>query len=65
MSSLLLFIIMIFGILILMFLIGISNKSNNSFEDVETDEWICPECSFNVQLGIICPYCEAKKGEKL
>tara|TARA_B100000902_G_scaffold288065_1_gene274228 strand:+ start:253 stop:423 length:171 start_codon:yes stop_codon:yes gene_type:complete len=56
---------MIFGILILMFLITISNNSNDYYEDIEVDEWVCPDCSFNVQLGIICPYCDTKKKEKL
>ena len=65
MSPLLLFTIMMFGILILMFLIAISNKSNDYYEDIEADEWVCPDCSFNVQLGIIFPYCDTKKKEKL
>ncbi len=56
---LLLFIITIFiGVVIL---IARTNRAEDAYDDLETDEWDCPGCGFHVQAGDKCIYCGAKK----
>ncbi|MBT3479281.1 MAG: hypothetical protein HOA15_03205 [Candidatus Marinimicrobia bacterium] len=42
-------------------LIARSNRSEDAYNDLETDEWDCPECGFHVQVGDTCIYCSARK----
>ncbi|MBF90008.1 MAG: hypothetical protein CMG75_10250 [Candidatus Marinimicrobia bacterium] len=38
-----------------------SYESLNPEDTSDTEEWICPSCSFNVQVGTECIYCGEKK----
>ncbi len=42
-------------------LIARANKPDDTYTDLDTDEWDCPECGFHVQAGDTCIYCSAKK----
>ncbi|MBT3663609.1 MAG: hypothetical protein HN927_07015 [Candidatus Marinimicrobia bacterium] len=54
-------------ILILILFIGMavliarSNREDDTYADLETDEWDCPECGFHIQAGDICIYCCEEK----
>ena len=60
-----LYIILIF--LIFFAMIGITlyvtgkNKKEDTYTDLDTDEWNCPECGFLVQVGDQCIYCGTEK----
>jgi len=42
-------------------LIARSNRAEDAYDDLEMDEWDCPECGFHVQAGDTCIYCSSKK----
>ena len=46
---------------ILLFMVASKGSNNIIYDEIETEEWECPECTFNVQAGNICPYCDTKK----
>ena len=57
-------IVNIFTVILLMIVtLGILGSLESLFQsdEIETEEWECHECSFNVQAGNICPYCDTKK----
>ncbi len=37
------------------------NKKEDTYTDLDTDEWNCPECGFLVQAGDKCIYCGTEK----
>jgi len=37
------------------------NKKEDTYTDLETEEWDCPECGFHVQVGDKCIYCDTEK----
>ena len=61
MNPLLLFLIIFFIFTIILFLVAAKGSNNIIYDEIETEEWECPECTFNVQAGNICPYCDTKK----
>ena len=61
MNPLLLFLIIFFIFTILLLLVAIKGSNNIIYDEIEIEEWECPECTFNVQAGNICPYCDTKK----
>ena len=61
MNPLLLFLITFFIFTMLLFLVATKGSNNIIYDEIETEEWECPECTFNVQAGNICPYCDTKK----
>lgn len=60
-----LYLFFIFAILTVVFgfLIYVTgkNKSEDTYFDLETDEWDCPECGFHIQAGDKCIYCDTSK----
>ncbi|MDP6340099.1 MAG: hypothetical protein QF842_07275 [Candidatus Marinimicrobia bacterium] len=42
-------------------MIARANRAEDTYDDLETDEWDCPDCGFHVQAGDTCIYCGAKK----
>ncbi len=60
-----LYLFFIFAILTLLFAITIyitgKNKREDTYTDLETEEWYCPECGFHVQAGDKCIYCDTSK----
>ncbi|MBL7011107.1 MAG: hypothetical protein ISR82_07780 [Candidatus Marinimicrobia bacterium] len=42
-------------------LIARSNRGEDTYNDLETEEWDCPECGFHVQAGDTCIYCGGDK----
>ncbi len=60
-----LYLFLIIAILTLLFAITIyitgKNKREDTYTDLETDEWYCPECGFHVQVGDKCIYCDTSK----
>ena len=42
-------------------MIANSNRPEDTYTDLETDEWDCPECGFHVQAGDSCIYCSTRK----
>lgn len=62
--SLYLLVITIAGVIIFFILIAKNGSSGTIYEDIETDEWDCPECGFHSQLGSVCIYCNTTKLEK-
>tara|TARA_B100001250_G_scaffold180465_1_gene155135 strand:- start:917 stop:1114 length:198 start_codon:yes stop_codon:yes gene_type:complete len=59
--------LLIIIIMLLIFFSAIVAKSSNekdTFSDINTDEWECPNCSFHVQVGDHCIYCGASKEQK-
>ncbi|MBT3217197.1 MAG: hypothetical protein HOD97_02585 [Candidatus Marinimicrobia bacterium] len=57
------FLIVTGGIAVSM-LIANRNREDDSYSDLETEEWDCPECGFKVQVGSECIYCGGKKEKK-
>ena len=43
-------------------LIGRSDE-NKTYENLDIEEWDCPECGFHVQVGDVCIYCNKKKDQ--
>ncbi|MCH7762752.1 MAG: hypothetical protein IIB95_03320 [Candidatus Marinimicrobia bacterium] len=41
--------------------ISMKNKKEDSYTNLETEEWNCPECGFHVQAGNRCIYCDTEK----
>jgi len=37
------------------------NKKKDTYTDLNTEEWDCPECGFHVQAGDKCIYCDTEK----
>ena len=35
--------------------------NNNTYENLNIEEWDCPECGFHVQAGDTCIYCNENK----
>ena len=31
------------------------------YSDINTEEWLCPNCGFEVQAGDMCIYCDTPK----
>lgn len=56
-----------FTFIIFTILIGITlyvtgkNRKEDTYTDLDVDEWDCPECGFHVQAGDTCIYCDTKK----
>lgn len=44
--------------------IATSNFKNDTYTDINTDEWNCPSCGFLVQVGDHCIYCNTKRIEE-
>ena len=51
-------IIILFGFVAV--LIATAHK-NNTYENIDIEEWDCPECGFHVQAGDTCIYCNENK----
>lgn len=53
------------GIFLLLILVLFFQGETNKSSDIEIDleEWNCPECGFQVQMGDVCTYCYTKKRE--
>ncbi len=49
------------GSIILIALIAAKNKREDTYTDLEMDEWDCPECGFHIQAGHKCIYCDTEK----
>jgi len=61
MSFSLYFILTIF-FLFTLFTVMIARSSNdNIYSDINTEEWLCNNCGFEVQVGDECIYCGALK----
>ena len=60
-ASLYLLIIIIFIFVGVAILIARSNRAEDTYYDLETDAWDCPECGFHVQAGDTCIYCGEEK----
>ncbi len=45
---------------VMVFVTG-KNRKEDSYTDLEIEEWDCPECGFHVQAGNYCIYCDTKK----
>ena len=60
-ASLYLLIIIIFVFVGVAVLIARSNRAEDTYDDLETDAWDCPECGFHVQAGDTCIYCGEEK----
>lgn len=37
------------------------NRADDTYADLDTEEWNCPECGFHIQAGESCIYCGTKK----
>ena len=61
--SLLLFLIFV-ALIAFIAKIATSNFKNDTYTDINTDEWNCPSCGFLVQVGDHCIYCNTKKIEE-
>ncbi|MFL3052635.1 MAG: hypothetical protein ACJZ15_05580 [Candidatus Neomarinimicrobiota bacterium] len=65
MSLSLYFILVIFFLFIaLAVTVSKSSPSNDIYSEISTEEWLCPICGFEVQVGDICIYCDTPKGLK-
>jgi hypothetical protein len=42
-------------------MIAKSNRAEDTYDNLETDEWDCPECGFHIQAGDLCIYCSIRK----
>ena len=53
------------GIIVTLFIVFaflIARSGNRkTYENLDIDEWDCPECGFHVQAGDVCIYCNTKK----
>ncbi len=59
------FFIIVTGAIAVSMLIANRNRKEDTYSDLETEEWDCPECGFKVQVGSECIYCgEIKDKEK-
>lgn len=58
-----LFILCVFlaGMIVVAVFIARKNRSEDSYADLDTEEWNCPECGFHIQAGDSCIYCGAEK----
>ena len=61
--SLLLFLIFV-ALIAFIAKIATSNFKNDTYTDINTDEWNCPSCGFLVQVGDHCIYCNTKRIEE-
>ena len=61
--SLLLFLIFV-ALIAFIAKIATSNFKNDTYTDINTDEWNCPSCGFLVQVGDNCIYCNTKRIEE-
>ena len=59
--SLLLISLIILLIIIIAILVSVQKLNDDPYEDLQMDEWTCPECEFLVQAGNECIYCGYKK----
>ena len=59
--SLLLISVIISFIIIIAILVSVQKLNDDPYEDLQMDEWACPECEFLVQAGNECIYCGYKK----
>ena len=41
--------------------ISMKNNKEDSYTNLETEEWDCPECGFHIQVGSKCIYCDTEK----
>ena len=57
-STLIIFFTFVVGVFALIFQ---KENVNQKFSEIDLEEWICPECGFNVQAGVECTYCYTKK----
>ena len=56
------FILIIFFLLVLfMIMVAKSSSRNETFSDINAEEWICSNCGFEVQAGDNCIYCGISK----
>ena len=52
----------IFALLMFFFAMIVKTASENEiYSDIDTEEWSCPNCSFQVQVGNLCIYCDTYK----
>ena len=42
-------------------MIAKSNQAEDTYDNLETDEWDCPKCGFHIQAGDLCIYCSTRK----
>lgn len=64
--SIFLYSILVLFFLLILFLAMVAKYSNEDdvFFDMSTEEWTCPNCGFEVQIGDDCIYCGISKNEK-
>ena len=60
-TSLYLLIMILFIFIGIVVLIARANRPEDAYLDIETESWECPDCSFHVQVGDTCIYCQTKK----
>lgn len=54
------FLIFTFVIGALVYVTG-KNRREDTYTDLDMEEWDCPECGFHIQAGKKCIYCETNK----
>jgi len=65
MSISLYFLLFIFFLFILITtMVAKSSNKQDFFNDTNLDEWLCPNCGFEVQVGDSCIYCGELKDSK-
>ena len=63
--------VILLAILIILTYFGIAlvqsyqaNREEPDEMEENMQEWICPECGFNVQIGLVCIYCQTIKPDQ-
>ena len=58
-----LYLVLIIFFLLVLFIIMVAKSSNRNeaFSDINTQEWICSNCGYEVQAGDNCIYCGISK----
>ena len=49
--------------MIIAILVSVQKINDDPYEDLQMDEWTCPECEFLVKAGNECIYCGYKKNK--
>lgn len=55
------FFLLVTGAVGVSMLIANRNRKEDTYSDLDTEEWDCPECGFKVQVGSECIYCGTEK----